>query len=402
METVKYFDNAATTRVKEEVLRAMWPYFMEYYGNASAMYSLGRRNKKAIEESRKNVASIIGAKPNNIIFTSCGSESDNMAIKGFAHANKFKGNHIITSKIEHHAVLESCEQLEKNGFKVTYLNVDKDGIINFEELINSINNETILITIMLANNEIGTIEPIEKVARIAKEKNVVLHTDAVQAVGNIDVDVEKLGVDMLSLSGHKLYGPKGIGALYLRDGIKLEKFLNGGHQEKNMRAGTENVAGIVGLGEACRLAKANLPRHKKHLAMLRNYYFEQLPNNFPHCKVHGPVVNSVNNMNDSHINLSISSDNNSLINNRLPGNANVSFPQVDASTLLIKLDELGICASAGSACNTGITSPSHVLTSIGLDKELAFGALRVTFGEDNTIEDVDYLVESIKSIIEKL
>lgn len=371
---IRYFDNAATTKVKEEVLIEMFPYFMELYGNPSSMYSLGRRNKRAIDNARYEVASLLGCKQHEIYFTSGGSESDNMAIKGFAYANKEKGNHIITSKIEHHAVLETCENLEKKGFKITYLNVDQDGNVNLEQLLNSINNNTILISIMFANNEIGTIEPIENIAKIAKSKNIVFHTDAVQAVGNVPIDVKKLGIDMLSLSSHKIYGPKGIGALYVKEGIKLEKFINGGHQERNFRAGTENVSGMVGLGEACRIANKNLKNHIENLTTLRNYYIDRLKNEIDNIKINGSLTN------------------------RLPGNANVSFKNIDASTMLIKLDEYGICASAGSACNTGTQEPSHVLTAIGLSQEYSNGALRITFGEDNTKEDVDYLIDCIKVI----
>ncbi|MCI8655054.1 MAG: cysteine desulfurase NifS [Clostridia bacterium] len=375
---IRYFDNAATTKVKEDVLIEMFPYFMESYGNPSSMYSLGRRNKRAIEEARSKVSNLIGCNPHEIYFTSGGSESDNMAIKGFAYANREKGNHIITSKIEHHAVLETCEKLEKQGFKVTYLNVDKEGKIDFEQLVNSITDSTILISIMFANNEIGTIQDIEKISKIAKSKNIVFHTDAVQAVGNVPIDVRILNIDMLSLSSHKIYGPKGIGALYVRDGIHLDKFINGGHQEKNLRAGTENVAGMIGLGEACKIADKELINHINYLKNLRDHYINRLKNEIDDIKVNGSLTD------------------------RLPGNMNVSFKDVDASTLLIKLDEFGICASAGSACNTGSTEPSHVLTAIGLEPCYANGAFRVTFGDDNTKEDVDYLVDCIKSIKKSL
>lgn len=371
---IRYFDNAATTKVKEEVLIEMFPYFMESYGNPSSMYSLGRRNKRAIEDARHKVANIIGCNQHEIYFTSGGSESDNMAIKGFAYANKNKGNHIITSKIEHHAVLETCENLEKQGFDVTYLNVDKDGKVDLEQLVNSITDKTILISIMFANNEIGTIQPIEEISKIAKSKNITFHTDAVQAVGNVHINVRNLNVDMLSLSSHKIYGPKGIGALYVREGIHLDKFINGGHQEKNLRAGTENVSGIVGLGEACKISNKELTSHIAHLKELRDYYVTRLSKEVECIKINGSLTD------------------------RLPGNINVSFKDIDASTMLIKLDEFGICASAGSACNTGSTAPSHVLTAIGLDPSYANGALRVTFGDDNTKEDVDYLIDCIINI----
>ena len=372
---IKYFDNAATTPIGEKVLMKMFPYLTTAYGNASAMYGIGRKSKKAIDEARQEVAKIINVNAKEIYFTASGSESDNTAIKGFSYANQEKGKHIITSKIEHHAVLESCETLEKQGFEVTYLNVDKDGIIDLEELINAIRPDTILISIMFANNEIGTIQPIEKISKIAKSKNIVFHTDSVQAVGNVPIDCQKLGIDMLSMSAHKLHGPKGVGALYIRNGIKIEKYINGGHQEKNIRAGTENVAGIVGLGEACKLAQKNLDYHMKYLTGLRDYYIKRVSQEIPNTKVNG------------------------TLSTRLPGNANISFKDSDAQELLFRLDEVGICASSGSACNTGIQSPSHVLTAIGLSPEEAGGALRTTFGEDNTYEDIDFLVEALKKFI---
>lgn len=371
---IRYFDNAATTKVKEEVLIEMFPYFMESYGNPSSMYSLGRRNKRAIEDARHKVANLIGCNQHEVYFTSGGSESDNMAIKGFAYANKNKGNHIITSKIEHQAVLETCENLEKQGFEVTYLNVDKEGKVDLEQLVNSIKENTILISIMFANNEIGTIQPITDISKIAKSRNITFHTDAVQAVGNVAINVKKLNVDMLSLSSHKIYGPKGIGALYVKEGIGLDKFINGGHQEKNLRAGTENVPGMVGLGEACKIANKELTNHIRHLKELRDYYISRLKEEIEEIKINGSLTD------------------------RLPGNINVSFKDIDASTMLIKLDEFGICASAGSACNTGSTEPSHVLTSIGLEPNYANGALRVTFGDDNTKDDVDFLVDCIINI----
>ena len=375
---LKYFDHAATTRVKKEVLEEMLPYFHEKYGNPSSLYSIGRVSKKAIEEARKKVANLINANPNEIYFTGCGSESDNTIIKGIAHTNRKKGKHIITSQIEHPAVLHTCQALEKQGFEITYLKVNKNGFINIEELRNSIRNDTILITIMFANNEIGTIQPIEMVAKIAKMYNILFHTDAVQACGNIPIDVKRMGIDALSLSGHKLYAPKGIGALYVKNGIAFEKFMDGGHQEKNKRAGTENVAGIVGLGKACELAQIHLKDHMRQLKQLRDYFIAQVEN-----KIEGAVLNGSK-------------------ENRLPGNANFSFSGIDGEALLLNLDAKGICASAGSACTSGSSSPSHVLSSIGLSNELAHGSLRVTFGEDNTKEDVDYLIENLCEIIAKL
>lgn len=375
---IRYFDNAATTKVKEEVLKEMFPYFSVEYGNPSSMYSIGRSSRRAIETARKRVAELINCKPKEIYFTSCGSESDNMALKGIAYANKEKGNHIITSKIEHPAILNSCKTLEKRGYRITYLNVDEEGNIDISELENSINEDTILISIMFANNEIGTIEPIEQISKIAKKHNIIFHTDAVQACGNIKIDVKDMGIDMLSLSGHKINAPKGVGALYVREGIEFDRFLDGGHQEKNKRAGTENVAEIVGLGKACEIAKNNLELHTKKLKELRDFYINQVEEKIENIKLNGPR------------------------DNRLPGNANISFKGINGSELLLKLDEKGICASAGSACSTGSNSPSHVLTSIGLDSKMADGTLRVTFCEENSKEDVEYLVENLKNIVREL
>lgn len=375
---IKYFDNAATTRVKEEVVNAMFPYFSHEYGNASSLYTLGRNAKRAIEAARRKVAELISCKANEIYFTSCGTESDNTALKGIAHLMRNQGNHIITSKIEHPAILHTCETLEKEGFQITYLNVDEEGIIDLEQLENSITSQTILISIMFANNEIGTIEPIEKISQIAKSHNILFHTDAVQACGNIPINVQSMGIDMLSLSGHKLYAPKGIGALYVKEGINFQKFMDGGHQEKDKRGGTENVAEIVGLGKACELARLNMEKHMQHLENLRNYYINEVENKILYVKLNGPRIN------------------------RLPGNANISFKFVKGDALLLKLDEKGICASAGSACTSGSSKPSHVLTSIGLPSNIAEGTLRVSFGEDNTKEDVDYLITNLVKIVEEL
>ena len=375
---IRYFDHAATTPVGENVLKAMLPYFCEEYGNASSIYSIGRQSRKAIIEARKKVAQAIGAKPHEIYFTSCGSESDNLAIKGVAYANKNKGKHIITSKIEHPAVLNTCKTLEQQGFEVTYLNVDEDGFVDLQELVNSIKPTTILITIMFANNEIGTIEPIEEIGKIAHEKGIVFHTDCVQAIGNVRLNVNELNIDLLSMSAHKFYGPKGIGALYIREGIEVEKIQDGGHQERDKRAGTENVAEIVGLGEAIDEIYKNYDGYNKKLTDLRDYYIQKVQAKIPTCKLNGDRTK------------------------RLPGNANISFPNVNAQELLIELDKKGICASAGSACSSGSGNGSHVLTAIGLPISLANGSLRTTFGKENTMEDVDFLVNSLVEIIPKL
>lgn len=377
MNSVKYFDHAATTGVKEAVLKEMLPYFNIEYGNASSIYGIGRRAKRAIEEARGKVAKVINAKPNEIYFTGCGSESDNLAIKGIARAMREKGNHIITSKIEHHAVLNSCKSLEQEGFVVTYLNVDEKGLINLQELKDSITDKTILITIMTANNEIGTVEPIEEIGKIAKEKNIYLHTDSVQAIGNIKIDVQKMNIDSLSMSAHKFYGPKGVGVLYVREGVPFTKIQDGGHQEKDKRAGTENTAGIVGLGKAIELAYKNIDEYNNKLQELRDYYIKKVETEIPEAILNGDRIK------------------------RLPGNANISFKNVDGGDLLLKLDENGICASTGSACNTGSAAPSHVLVAIGLQPEYLQGSLRTTFGEDNSKDDVDYLIKYLKQAVKE-
>ena len=373
-----YFDNAATTRVDEEVIKEMLPYFTKEYGNPSSVYKLGRLAKKAIEESREKIAKAINSDPKEIYFTSGGSESDNTAIYGIAHANKEKGNHIITSKIEHPAVLNTCRKLEEEGFKVTYINVNENGIIDLEELKNSICDNTILITIMFANNEVGTIEPIEEIGKISKEKNIYFHTDAVQAVGNIKIDVKKLNIDALSMSGHKFYGPKGIGVLYIKNGIKFNKIINGGHQEKDKRAGTENVPGIVGIGKAIEIAYNNLEENNKKISNLRNYYEEKILKKIPDVKINGDKQN------------------------RLPGNSNISFRKVEGDSLLFNLDLNGICTSTGSACSSGSINPSHVLTAMGLNAEDAGSALRVTFGKNNTKEELNFLIEKIEEIVKRI
>ena len=377
MENV-YFDNAATTRVDEEVLKEMLPYFKDYYGNASSIYKLGRESRKAVESARESVAKVLNCNLNEIYFTAGGSESDNTIIKGIAHGYKSKGNHIITSKIEHPAVLETCKMLEKEGFEVSYINVDEEGIVDLEELKNAIKDTTILITIMFANNEIGTIQPIKEIGEIAKEHKIFFHTDAVQAVGTLRIDVKELNIDALSMSGHKFYGPKGIGALYVRNGINFEKYISGGHQERNKRAGTENVPGIVGMGKAIELAYRDLEEHNKKIKKLRDYYVSQVTEKIPYVKVNGSMEK------------------------RLPGNSNISFRFIEGESLLLNLDLKGIAASSGSACTSGSLDPSHVLLAIGLPHEIAHGSLRISIGKYNTKEEVDYLIENLVEIVNRL
>jgi len=378
MKEIKYFDHAATTSIDDMVLKEMIPYFSIEYGNPSSIYTIGRNAKKAIEEARRRVAYAINSKAKEIYFTSCGSESNNLAIKGVLYANIKKGNHIITSKIEHPSVLNTCRTLEKEGFKVTYLNVNEKGQINIQDLIESITDKTIMISIMFANNEIGTIQPIENIGEIASKRNIIFHTDCVQAIGNVNIDVEKMNIDMLSMSAHKFYGPKGVGALYVRKGIEFSKLQDGGHQERDKRAGTENTAGIVGLGKAIQIANNNLEGYNSYLKNLRDYYEKEIEKNIPYIKINGDIEN------------------------RLPGNSSISFKYVDGEALLLNLDLYGVCASSGSACSSGSQSPSHVLTSIGLQDELSRGTLRITFGRENTKEDVDYLINCIIKIVDRL
>lgn len=374
MKTI-YFDHAATTAVAPEVKEAMEPYFCENYGNASSLYELGYKSKEAINIARVNVAKAINAKPNEIYFTSCGSESDNLAIKGVARAHRQNGNHIITSRIEHPAVLNTCRQLEKEGFRVTYLNVDKNGFIDLEELKNSINSKTILVSIMFANNEVGTIEPIKEISRIVHSNNAIFHTDAVQAVGNIKIDVKEMVIDLLSMSAHKFYGPKGVGALYVRDSIDFIQLQNGGHQENDKRAGTENVAGIVGLGKAIEIANDNVMQNNEKLLNLRNYCIEQIKNRIPYIRINGDL------------------------NSRLPGNINISFLYVNGKDLVKLLAKKGICTSSGSACSSGLPQPSHVLLAMGLSEDIASSALRITLGKENTKEEIDYFVGELEKIV---
>lgn len=373
MEKLIYLDHGATTRVDERVLNKMLPYFSINYGNPSSAYFLGRRNKRVIEEARQNVASCIGAKQKEIYFTSCGSESDNLALKGIAYANSSKGKHIITSKIEHPAVLNTCKTLERQGFKVTYLKVNSNGMIDLEELENAITQDTILISIMFANNEIGTIEPIKEIGQIAKKYNIYFHTDAVQAVGNLQINVNELDVDLLSMSAHKFYGPKGVGALYVREGVEFERIQDGGGQEKGKRSGTENVAGIVGLSTAIQYAYKEFNFNNTKVTALRNYFITNLQQKFDN-------------------NIKVNGD----LEKRLPGNVNVSFKEIDGEQLLLKLDEYGICASSASACCTGNSKPSHVLTAIGLDKNQAAGTIRFTLGKENTKSEIDYVLNILE------
>ncbi|MBD8046222.1 cysteine desulfurase NifS [Clostridium faecium] len=379
MNKTVYMDYAATTYTKPEVLDEMIPYFTQFYGNPSSIYSISRETKKALDLARERVAKAINADRSEIYFTGGGSEADNWAIKGIAFAHKNKGNHIITTKIEHHAVLHACEYLEKNhGFEITYLDVDEEGLVNLEDLKNAITDKTILVTIMFANNEIGVIQPIKEIGQICREKKIFFHTDAVQAVGNVSVDVKDMNVDLLSLAAHKIYGPKGVGALYIRKGIKIHNLVHGGAQEKNRRAGTENVAGIVGLGKAIELATNNLEEHSKKLIALRNKLIDGLLQ-IPHTRLNGPTGDK-----------------------RLPGNVNVCFRFIEGESVLLMLDAMGICASSGSACTSGSLDPSHVLLAIGLPHEIAHGSLRLSIGDGTTEEEVDYVLEKVPSIVQRL
>lgn len=378
MSDIKYFDHAATTKMSKEVLEAMMPYLTDYYGNASSVYSIGRKSREAVEAAREKVAAAIGAKAKEIYFTAGGSESDNTIIKGVAKAKKNKGNHIITSKIEHPAVLETCKQLEKDGFEVTYLDVDSRGVVDLEQLKASIKPETILISVMFANNEIGTIQPIKEIGAIAKENHVLFHTDAVQAVGNTPIDVKEMNIDFLSMSAHKFYGPKGVGAMYIRTGVVIDKLIAGGHQERSKRAGTENVPGIVGMGKAIETACSSIEKNAAYLSGLRNYFMDEVGKRIPHIRK------------------------NSNTDCCLPGTANISFKYIEGESLLFMLDAKGICASSGSACTSGSLDPSHVLLAIGVPVEVAHGSLRISIGLENTKEDIDYLLDCLSEIVERL
>ncbi len=378
MDKLIYFDNAATTPVRKEVLDTILPYFSEHYGNASSVYSIARESKKAIDKAREQVANALGAEPAEIFFTAGGSESDNWALKGIAESMSSKGKHIITSVIEHHAILHTCEYLESKGFEVTYLPVDEYGKVRIEDLKAAIRPDTILISIMFANNEIGTIEPIAEIGKIAKEKGIYFHTDAVQAVGHVKIDVKEMNIDMLSLSGHKLGAPKGIGALYIRKGVKLKSFIHGGAQERGRRAGTENVPGIVGLGKAIEIAVNEMDEVTPKLIKMRDKLITELTSKISHTKLNGHPVD------------------------RLPGNVNLSFEFIEGESMLLFLDMNGICASSGSACTSGSLDPSHVLLSIGLPHEKAHGSLRLTLGHMNTEEEVDYIIEKLPPIVQRL
>ena len=373
-----YLDNAATTKTAPEVVDAMLPYFSEYYGNASTIYSLGAESKKAMDHARQTIADSLGAKPEEIYFTAGGSESDNWALKATAEAYASKGKHIITTKIEHHAILHTCEYLEKRGFEITYLNVDREGLISLDELKAAIRPDTILISVMFANNEIGTIEPIAEIGEIAKEHGVLFHTDAVQAYAQVPINVDEMHIDMLSASGHKLNGPKGIGFLYIRKGVKIRSFVHGGAQERSRRAGTENIPGIVGLGAAVERAMRIMDTKTRKEIELRDYLIERLENEIPHCWLNGHRTK------------------------RLPNNINFSFLFIEGESMLIMLDMKGICASSGSACTSGSLDPSHVLLAIGLKHEEAHGSLRLTLSEESTKEEMDIVAEEVKKIVQRL
>lgn len=374
-----YMDYSATTYVKPEVLDAMMPFFTEKFGNPSSFYGISRETKMAVDNARAQVAKAINCDPNEVYFTGGGSEADNWAIKGIATAHMKKGNHIITTKIEHHAVLHTCEFLEKFGFEVTYLDVNEEGFIDLKQLESAITDKTILVSIMFANNEIGTIQPIKEIGAICREKKVLFHTDAVQAIGSVPVDVKEMNIDLLSLAGHKLYGPKGIGALYIRRGIRIDNLIHGGGQERGRRAGTENIPGVVGLGKAIEIATENIEENRARLTVLRDKLIDGILERIPYARLNGPRGDK-----------------------RLPGNSNISFEFIEGESILLSLDFEGICASSGSACTSGSLDPSHVLLAIGLPHEKAHGSLRTTLGAASTEEDVEKLLNELPPIIERL
>ncbi len=373
-----YLDNAATTRTAPEVLEAMLPYFTERFGNPSSVYTFAAQNKEDITKQRENIAELLGAKPEEIYFTAGGSESDNWALKATAEAYGKNGGHIITSKIEHHAILHTCEYLEKRGYSITYLDVDENGSVDPADVEAAIRPDTVLISIMFANNEIGTIQPIKEIGAIAKKHGILFHTDAVQAFAQVPINVDEMGIDMLSASGHKFNGPKGIGFLYIRKGVKIRSFVHGGAQERKRRAGTENVPGIIGIGTAAKRAAATMDERIKKETELRDHMIQRISSEIPYCRLNGDPTK------------------------RLPNNVNFSFQFVEGESLLIMLDMKGICASSGSACTSGSLDPSHVLLAIGLPHEIAHGSLRMTLGADTTLEDVDYVVDCLKEIVQKL
>jgi cysteine desulfurase len=373
-----YMDHSATTYVRREVVEAMAPYHAEHFGNPSSIYSIARESKRAIDTARAQVAKALGAEPDEIYFTSGGSESDNWAIKGVSFANRKKGNHIITSKIEHHAVLHTCEYLEKEGFSITYLPVDQYGLVNPADLEKAITQKTILISIMYANNEIGTLEPVTELGAIARKHKIPFHTDAVQVIGNVPVDVKNQNIDLLSLSAHKFYGPKGVGALYIRKGVKIDNLIHGGGQERRRRAGTENISGIVGLGKAIELATADIEGHNKKIRALRDRLISSILTKIPNARLNGHPEQ------------------------RLPGNVNISFEFIEGESMLLWLDDEGICASTGSACTSGSLEPSHVLLATGLPVEISHGSLRLTLGNVNTDADVDFVLEVLPKVVSRL
>ena len=373
-----YMDNAATTRVTEPVMEAMQPYFCEIFGNPMSIHGFGRESRIAVEKARKQVADAIGAKPNEIYFTGCGTEADNWAVRGTAYARKNKGKHIITSAIEHHAILHTCQQLEQEGFEVTYVPVDEFGVIRMDELERAIRPDTILISVMSANNEIGTIQPIEEIAKLAHAHGILFHTDAVQAIGSIHFDVKAMGIDMLSMSGHKFHSPKGIGALYIRNGVRIQRLMTGGAQERTQRPGTENLASIVGMGKAIELATENIDRHNAQLSAVRDRLIDRILAEIPYTRLNGHRTQ------------------------RLPGNCNISFQFIEGESLLLSLDLKGVAASSGSACTSGSLDPSHVLLAIGLPHEIAHGSLRLSLSEENTLEQADKVVDALKEIVARL
>lgn len=373
-----YLDYSATTPVKEEVLKEMIPYFTEKFGNPSSLYDKGLEAKAAVDHAREQLAALINADPKEIYFTAGGTEADNWSLMGVADKLKDKGNHIITTKIEHHAILHSCEFLEKHGYEVTYLGIDKNGRISLEELENAITDKTILISVMMVNNEIGTVQPIKEIGKIAKAHKIIFHTDAVQALGNVPIDVKEMGIDLMSMSSHKIYGPKGEGALFMRKGLRISNYIHGGAQENSKRAGTENLTGIVGFGKAAELARINFDKHVQHCSELRNYLVDRILKEIPDTQLNGTMEG------------------------RHPGNANITFKFIEGESILLLLNQFGISVSTGSACSSKSLEPSHVLVALGVPVEMIHGTVRFTVGDFTTKEDIDYVIEKLKIIVEKL